>query len=110
MRIFESTKNTRTIIEGDLRYIRSDVPTYLSKKERQWLIDIIVKLLDLTMVFSFSRSPLSHIALYQAAQNPLFNSDTKNQEFDTYLSSLMQYSLSTLRMVSIIAWCSFFVP
>ena len=48
MRIFESTKNTRTIIEGDLRYIRSDVPTYLSKKERQWLIDNnIITIIDL---------------------------------------------------------------
>ncbi|MBR5090233.1 MAG: tyrosine-protein phosphatase [Ruminiclostridium sp.] len=39
MSLFEHTKNTRTIIDGDLRYIRSDVPTYLSAEERQWLID-----------------------------------------------------------------------
>ena len=39
VRIFESTKNSRTIIDGDLRYIRSDVPTCLSEQERQWLID-----------------------------------------------------------------------
>ena len=46
--IFEYTKNTRTIIEGDLRYIRSDVPTYLSKKERQWMIDNgIITIIDL---------------------------------------------------------------
>ena len=43
MSIFEHTKNTRTIIDGDLRYIRSDVPTSLSKKERQWLIDNNIK-------------------------------------------------------------------
>ena len=48
MRIFENTKNTRTIIDDDLRYIRSDVPTYLSKKERQWLIDNdIITIIDL---------------------------------------------------------------
>lgn len=37
--LFEYTKNTRTIIGGNFRYIRSDVPTCLSQKERQWLID-----------------------------------------------------------------------
>ncbi len=46
--LFEHTKNTRTIIDNDLRYIRSDVPTYLSKKERQWLIDNnILTIIDL---------------------------------------------------------------
>ena len=48
MRIFEHTKNTRTIIEGNLRYIRSDVPTCVSEKERQWLIDNdIITIVDL---------------------------------------------------------------
>lgn len=37
--LFENTKNTRTIIKNSLRYIRSDVPTFLSFAERQWLID-----------------------------------------------------------------------
>ena len=70
MRIFESTKNTRTIIEGDLRYIRSDVPTYLSKKERQWLIDIIVKLLDLPMVFRFLALPSPTSPLIKPHRTP----------------------------------------
>lgn len=39
MNTFEQTKNTRPIIEGNLKYIRSDVPTCISGKERQWLID-----------------------------------------------------------------------
>lgn len=39
MSLFEHTKNTRTIIDGNYRYVRSDVPTYLSQEERQWLID-----------------------------------------------------------------------
>ena len=48
MSIFEHTKNTRTIIDGNLRYIRSDVPTSLSKKERQWLIgNNILTIIDL---------------------------------------------------------------
>ena len=39
MSLFENTKNTRTILPNSFRYIRSDVPTFLSDKERQWLID-----------------------------------------------------------------------
>jgi len=37
--IFKSTKNTRTIIEGSLRFIRSDVPTSVSEEERAWLVE-----------------------------------------------------------------------
>ena len=48
MSLFEHTKNSRTIIQGDLRYIRSDVPTYLTEKERQWMIDNnIITIVDL---------------------------------------------------------------
>ena len=48
MRLFEHTKNTRTIIDSDLRYIRSDVPTCISQKERKWLIDNnIITIVDL---------------------------------------------------------------
>lgn len=48
MSLFEHTKNTRTIIDSDLRYIRSDVPTCLSQKERQWLIEHnIITIVDL---------------------------------------------------------------
>lgn len=39
MSLFEHTKNTRPIIQGSLRYIRSDVPVFLTEKERQWLAD-----------------------------------------------------------------------
>ena len=39
MSLFENTKNTRGIIKDSFRYIRSDVPIFLSDKERQWLID-----------------------------------------------------------------------
>jgi len=36
--IFESTVNTRPILPGSLRYIRSDVPVAVSEDERQWLL------------------------------------------------------------------------
>lgn len=43
MSLFENTKNTRTILKNSFRFIRSDVPIFLSDKERQWLIDNDVK-------------------------------------------------------------------
>lgn len=48
MILFEHTKNTRMIINGSLRYIRSDVPTRLSQTEQRWLIDSnILTIVDL---------------------------------------------------------------
>ena len=38
MRIFQSTKNTRPIIENSFRYIRSDVPTEITENEKDWLL------------------------------------------------------------------------
>ena len=38
MKIFESTKNTRPILEDSLKYIRSDLPLTVSESEREWLI------------------------------------------------------------------------
>ena len=37
--LLQSTLNTRTLPTGDLRYIRSDFPGYLSDDEVQWLVD-----------------------------------------------------------------------
>lgn len=36
---FESTRNTRPILEHSLKYIRSDVPTQVTEKERKWLLE-----------------------------------------------------------------------
>ncbi len=48
MSLFEHTKNSRIIIHGNLRFIRSDVPAYLTEKERQWMIDNnIITIVDL---------------------------------------------------------------
>ena len=38
MKIFESTCNTRFLLENSTRYIRSDVPTSVSPREREWLL------------------------------------------------------------------------
>ncbi len=38
MSLLESTLNTRTILPGSLRYIRSDVPNNLTDEEVDWLI------------------------------------------------------------------------
>lgn len=37
--LFRSTRNTRALPTGTLRYIRSDVPEHLSDDEIQWLLD-----------------------------------------------------------------------
>lgn len=37
-RFFASTKNTRAVLPGSLRYIRSDVPLQVTEEEKQWLV------------------------------------------------------------------------
>lgn len=47
-RIFSSTQNTRPILEGNFRIIRSDVPAELSEAERGWLLENkITEIIDL---------------------------------------------------------------
>lgn len=36
-RFFASTKNTRPVLPGSLRYIRSDAPLQVTEEEKQWL-------------------------------------------------------------------------
>lgn len=38
MHIFQSTRNTRPIIESSFRFIRSDVPTEITENEKNWLL------------------------------------------------------------------------
>ena len=38
MHFFQSTRNTRPIIENSFRYIRSDVPTEITEEEKDWLL------------------------------------------------------------------------
>ena len=38
MYIFQSTWNTRPILENSMKYIRSDVPTVISESEKNWLL------------------------------------------------------------------------
>ena len=38
MHIFQSTLNTRPILENSIKYIRSDVPTKVSESEKNWLL------------------------------------------------------------------------
>ena len=46
--IFKDTLNTRSILEDDLNWIWSDVPTRVSEEERQWLIqNNVVTIVDL---------------------------------------------------------------
>lgn len=38
MHIFQNTLNTRSILENSFKYIRSDVPTKITEKEKDWLL------------------------------------------------------------------------
>ena len=38
MHIFQNTLNTRPILENSFKYIRSDVPTKITEKEKDWLL------------------------------------------------------------------------
>lgn len=38
MHIFQSTRNTRPILENSFKYIRSDVPTGITESEKNWLL------------------------------------------------------------------------
>ena len=42
MQIFQSTRNTRGIIEGSFRFIRSDVPTQVSEEEKHRRSQILI--------------------------------------------------------------------
>ena len=39
MFIFESTSNTRAVLPGSTKYIRSDLPTSVTESERLWLLE-----------------------------------------------------------------------
>ena len=46
--VFKSTLNTRAVLDGSLRYIRSDVPTAVSPEEAEWLLrNAITAVIDL---------------------------------------------------------------
>ena len=58
MPIFKSTRNTRPLLPGSLRYIRSDLPTEVTEEEREWLLaNGITTVLDLRTPEEQGREP-----------------------------------------------------
>ncbi len=56
--LLESTRNTRVLPTGTMRYIRSDVPENLTAKEIQWLLDNnITTIVDLRSEEEVIRKP-----------------------------------------------------
>ncbi len=56
--LFQSTRNTRVLPTGTMRYIRSDVPENLTAKEMQWLLDNhITTIIDLRSKEEAARTP-----------------------------------------------------
>ena len=66
--LLQSTRNTRALPTGTMRYIRSDAPENLTDKDVQWLLDNnIITIVDLrsmirATIFAFMQSRL-HIIL-----------------------------------------------
>jgi len=72
--IFQSTLNTRPILENSLRYIRSDVPTEVTESERAWLVENeITTIVDLRTDEERSRKvcPLEHDCRFQYCIRPV---------------------------------------
>lgn len=56
--LLQSTKNTRALPTGTMRYIRSDVPESLTDKEVQWLLDNnIITIVDLRSDEEIAKKP-----------------------------------------------------
>lgn len=56
--LLQSTKNTRALPTGTLRYLRSDAPVNLTEKEVRWLLDNnITTLVDLRSDEEIARKP-----------------------------------------------------
>ena len=85
MLVFESTKNTRPILENSLKYIRSDVPTYVSDTEKRWLLDNdVTSVIDLrTDAERAARPcPLSEDARFSYRAYPITGGDTVPKTVD----------------------------
>lgn len=58
--LFQSTSNTRSILPGSFRFLRSDVPDNLSNQEIQWLLDHnITTIVDLRTEAERRKKPCS---------------------------------------------------
>ena len=58
--LFQSTRNTRALPTGDLRYIRSDYPGNLSASEVHWLLqNNVVTIIDLREEKEYRVKPCS---------------------------------------------------
>lgn len=56
--LFQSTRNTRVLPTGEMRYIRSDVPEKLTEQEISWLLEHnITTIVDLRSEEEFSVTP-----------------------------------------------------
>lgn len=102
MRIFEYTKNTRTIINNDLRFIRSDVPTRLTDKERQWLINNnILTIIDLREETEQNQKtcPLRNDSAFKYITMPVNGGNTVPSSPDETSLSYIQMVDDTMDMI-----------
>ena len=58
MHLFQSTLNTRPVLENSLKFIRSDVPANVSEKEKTWLLsNNVTTIIDLRTDPERSKKP-----------------------------------------------------
>lgn len=98
----KSTKNTRQIIPDSFRYIRSDVPVFLSEKERQWLIDNdVTTLLDLRTETERRQKPcaLEHDHAFHYISMPVKGGNAVPESMDKVAASYIGMVDKTMEMI-----------
>ena len=101
--LFSSTKNTRRLIEGSNRFIRSDVPNNLSASELEWLIHekifTVIDLRDETECKS-KPCPLKHDTRFDYINMPVTGGNAVPSKPEDV--SFSYYSMCDKQMDSII--------
>jgi protein tyrosine/serine phosphatase len=104
--IFSSTQNTRPILEGDFRIIRSDVPTELSEAERGWLLENkITEIIDLRTAEEIAKKecPLSHDARFHYYVMPVTGGsaipESPEKVSASYIAMADQHLLQTVDFI-----------
>ena len=115
-RIFSSTQNTRPILEGDFRIIRSDVPTELSEAERGWLLENkITEIIDLRTAEEIAKKecPLSCDARFNYRVMPVTGGsaipESPEKVAASYIAMADQHLLQTVDFILQRGWCSVFL-
>lgn len=107
--IFENTINTRPILKDSLKFIRSDVPTFITEKERSWLLEKnITVIIDLRTDEERSRKecPLEKDKRFQYYCMPVTGGNAVPQSVDDVSKSYINMVDETLYKIIDLIWNS----